>query len=192
MEREYSEKFYKKAKEGCTFAMKAIYDARVEGQENIPMEGPVILVGNHLSMLDIPFLYYASPREVRIIGKKQLFNIPVFSTMAYKMGAFPVDRDNNDIRAGKKSFSILKNGEVLGIFAEGHRNKKEELLPFYPGTATFAIRTKSPIVPFGISGEYRIRSGITIRFGEAIQFTGCKVEEATDCIRNKVMELKRR
>lgn len=192
MEREYSEKFYKKAKEYCTLAMKIIYDARVEGQENIPEEGPVVLVGNHISIIDIPFLYYASPRDVKIMGKKEIFKVPVLSTMAYKMGAFPVDRGTIDIKTVKKSLQILKDDEVLGIFAEGHRNKEEELLPFHDGAASFAIKTKSPVVPFGISGEYHIRSGITLRFGKAIEFNGCKTEEATDYIRNKVMELKRR
>ena len=75
---------------------------------------------------------------------------------------------------------------------QGTRNKEEELLPFHNGAATFAIRTKSPVVPFGISGEYRLGSGITLRFGEAIQFAGCKADEATECIRSKVMELKKR
>lgn len=192
MGKEYSENFYKNAKAGCTFSMKTIFDARVEGEENIPEEGPVVLVGNHISIIDIPFLYYASPREVRIMGKKEIFKIPVLSTMAHKMGAFPVDRGNNDIQAIKRSLATLKNGEVLGIFAEGHRNNGEELLPFHEGAATFAIRMKAPVIPFGISGEYHIRSGIILRFGEAIQFAGCKADEATEYIRNKVMELKRR
>lgn len=192
MKKEYSEKFYRTMQGCCSIAMKAIFNAKVEGKENIPDEGPVVLVGNHISMIDIPLVYYASPREVRLMAKKELFSIPILSRAAYKMGAFPIDRDSIDIEAVKKSLSILKSGGVLGIFAEGTRNKEEELLPFHNGAATFAIRTKSPVVPFGISGEYRLGSGITLRFGEAIQFAGCKADEATECIRSKVMELKKR
>ena len=192
MEIKYSEKFYQKMQSCCGFAMKTIFNAKVEGQENIPDEGPLVLVGNHISMIDIPFVYYASTRDVRLMAKKEIFNIPILSRMAYKMGAFPIDRDGIDIEAVKKSLSILKKGGVLGIFAEGTRNKEEELLAFHNGAATFAIRTKAAVVPFGISGEYRLGSAITLRFGEAIQFAAIKADEATECIRNKVMELKRR
>ncbi len=192
MKKEYSKRFYVLVKTVSSGLMKAIYNAEVIGSENIPAEGPIVLAGNHTSMLDIPLVWYASSRHVRFLAKKEIFDVPVVSKMGHMVGAIPIDRDKLDLQAVRDSIKLLRNGEVLGIFPEGTRNKNDELLPFHPGATNLAIKTKALVVPFGISGEFHLNSKITIRFGEAMQFAGYQNDEATECLKSKILELKRR
>ena len=85
---------------------------------------------------------------------------------------------------------LLKEENILGIFPEGTRNKTNAIiLPFREGATRLAIRSKKPIIPFGISGKYRIGGGITIRFGEAIDFNRLSVENHNEYLETKVKEL---
>lgn len=68
------------------------------------------------------------------------------------LGAIPVDRKNVSPVTIKKTYSILKNGNVLGIFPEGTRSLNGELLDFNKGMIKIALKTSSPIIPVGIAG----------------------------------------
>lgn len=90
--------------------------------------------------------------------------------MFTKLEAIPIRRGYADYKAMKSSLSILKNNEILGIFPEGTRHKGEGIGPFKAGAEVLAVKASCPIVPFGISGEYKIGEKIRIQFGEAIYF----------------------
>lgn len=182
--------FYKKVIKVLKVLMKVLYKPNVEGKENLIYESGFVLAGNHKSLLDIPLLATSVEPNVRFMGKKELFDNNICNYIFSKLGAFPVNRDGVDITAIKTAMEILRNEEVLGIFPEGTRNKTDEiLLPFKEGTTRIAMKTKKPIIPFGISGEYKLGGGITIRFGEAIDFNKIKVENENEYLRDKVMEL---
>ena len=82
-----------------------LHPIRVEGLENVPKEGPVLLCPNHSSNWDPILLICALGREanLQIMGKNQLFKIPILRTFLRKMGVFPVDRGHSDIGAVKRS-----------------------------------------------------------------------------------------
>lgn len=182
--------FYKKVIKVLKVLVDVLYKPNVEGKENLIYESGFILAGNHKSLLDIPLLASSVEPNVRFMGKKELFDNRVCNYIFSKLGAFPVNRDGVDITAIKTAMDLLRNEEVLGIFPEGTRNKTSEiLLPFKEGTTRIAMKTKRPIIPFGISGEYKLGGGITIRFGEAIDFNKTKVENENEYLRDKVMEL---
>ena len=166
-----------------------LYCPKVQGLENINCETGFILAGNHKSLLDIPLVATAIERNVHFMGKKELFENSICNYIFSKLGSFPVDREGIDLNAIKTSIKLLREDEILGIFPEGTRNKGEELLPFKEGTTRIAMKTKKPIIPFGISGEYKLRGGITIRFGEAIDFNKINVENENEYLREKVKEL---
>ena len=170
--------------------MNAVYKPKIEGIENLECDTNFILAGNHKSLLDVPLLAISVEQNVRFMGKKELFENNVTNYLFTKLGAFPVDREGIDIKAIKTAIRVLKDEEILGIFPEGTRNKSNEiLLPFKEGTTRIAIKTKKPIIPFGISGKYKIGGGITIKFGEAIDFNTIKVEDENEYLRDKVKEL---
>ena len=124
------------------------------------------------------------------MAKRELFNNIIIKDILYKMGAFPISRDAIDIDAIKKSLSLLRSGNVLCIFPEGTRNKTDEvLLPFKSGIEKIALKTNSLIIPFGISGNYGIRSNIKINIGSPIDVTKLDIHNQNNFLEDKVKEL---
>lgn len=186
---EFDLAFYRKVLKAIKFLMNGLYRPNVEGIENLTCDTGFILAGNHKSLLDVPLLASSVDLNVRFMGKKELFENSIGNSIFTKLGAFPVDREGIDLNAIKTAMRLLKEDEVLGIFPEGTRNKGEELLPFKDGTIRIAMKTKKPIIPFGISGKYKIGGGITIRFGEAIDFNAIQATNPNEYLRDKVKEL---
>lgn len=168
MEVKYSPKTYRFARDVVGFAMKIVFRPNIEGIENIPQEGPFILAGNHKSLLDIPLVAMASKKDIRFIAKEELFHNKLAGNTLTKLGAIPIKRNQADFKAIRTSIDVLKKGNILGIFPEGTRQKGETLGQFKAGASVLALKGNCPIIPFGISGEYKIGKSITIRFGEAI------------------------
>ena len=186
---EYDIEFYRKLLKMIKVIMNVVYQPNVEGRENLICDTGFILAGNHKSLLDIPLLATAVEQNIRFMGKKELFENSLCNYIFTKLGAFPVNRDGIDLKSLKTAIRILKNDEILGIFPEGTRNKEVELLPFKEGITLIAMKTNKPIIPFGISGKYRIGGGITIKFGEAIDFNKVEVDNKNDYLRDKVNKL---
>ena len=188
MQNKYNIKFYKSIKKLLTMPMKLVFNAKVTGLENLP-DKPYILAGNHRNMFDVVILITNIDDEIHFMAKKELFKLRILKNIFSKMGAFPVDRNGNDIKAIKESFRILKSGEVLGIFPEGTRNKTDNvLLPFKEGVSSIASKTKVPIVPFGIGGEFK-RNKLRLNIGEPIDINKIEKEKQKEYLEEKVKEL---
>ena len=124
---------------------------KIEGRENIPQKGRLILVGNHTSYADpILMACAAKNRQVYFIGKEELFHLPVLGSLFRYLGAFPVKRGQVDVPALKKCLAILNNEKALGVFAEGKRNLDEQVGEFKQGAAFIAYKTDAPILPVAI------------------------------------------
>jgi 1-acyl-sn-glycerol-3-phosphate acyltransferase len=132
---------------------------RVEGQANVPPEGPVIMAANHRSMMDVPVLTLASPRPVVFMAKVELFRSALGARFFHELGGFPVRRDIADLRAIDIGLAVLRDEQVLAIYPEGKRNYEEGLLDFLSGAAWMALRTGAPIVPCGLVGTAKPTSG---------------------------------
>lgn len=146
----------------------------VQGEENVPAGGPVLMVSNHVSYLDPCAIGVASPRRVVFMAKAELFDNKVIGFMLRGVDSFPVRRGEADRAAFKTTLTMLEEGRVVCIFPEGTRSKDGNLQEAAPGAALFAIRTGCPVVPVYVSGSNKmltlsgkIRTGkITVAFGK--------------------------
>lgn len=138
------------------------------GRENIPKEGPAILVCNHLRMMDTACIIAFSPRKVCFMAKKELFENSFLRAVLTSIGTFPISRGEADLSGIRTALRILKEGGLLCIFPEGTRNKarKEPLLPLQEGVAMISLRAKAPIVPMWVDGGYAPWSRCVIGAGK--------------------------
>ena len=174
-----SSKFYAKAYDILAPMATFLHPIAVEGLENVPKDEPVVLCANHSSAWD-PILFVLSMPQrfnVRIMGKNQLFKIPILRSFLRKMGVFPVDRGHSDIGAVKNSIQTLKDGAMLMVFPEGTRvrGKKNTVRP-KGGIAMIAIRSGAKLLPVYIGVKKRLFAKVPIIFGKpfAPEYTGRK------------------
>lgn len=148
----------------------------IEGGENLPANGPAVLVANHVSLWDPPVLGCSVKRKVHFMAKEELFQIPVIGRIFPLLECFPIKRGKMDRNALRIAAQYLEKGEVLGIFPEGTRNReKSGLLPFQPGAALFAIRSGVPIIPIGLIGTrtsfpLTLRGRLRVRIGKPLVY----------------------
>lgn len=129
---------------------KIYYNIEIEGIENIPHKGSLVVMANHVSYLDPPVVGVVLTRQVHFMAKEELFENPLFGYLLKKIGAFPVKRGRPDTKAIKHAFNILQNNEVLGLFPEGTRSKNNKLKKAKSGAIMIPLKKKSPILPIGI------------------------------------------
>ncbi len=134
----------------------------VRGRENIPEQGPVLVISNHLSLADPPLLNLAIDRPVRYMAKKNLFRFQPFNSLFRGLGAFPVHRGRPDIKAFRRAEEVLAHGLTLVIFPEGTRSRNSQLRHAFPGPTLIAARSGAPILPIGIIGTDKLEHGFGI------------------------------
>ena len=143
--------FYEFAKGMFRFQFKMM-GWKIQGVENMPTEGPVILAVNHQSLWDPIVAGCSLPRHVSFMAKEELFSIPVIGKISYMLGAFPVKRGQGDMNAIRHSLTILKKGGVLGLFPEGTRSKNGEVQKGLPGMVLLMEKGKAAVVPIKMYG----------------------------------------
>ena len=106
------------------------FNPKIYGKENIPKEGPIIIAGNHVHLMDQCNMIIATKRCIHYMAKKEYFDSKYkegkFAWFFKSTGCIPVDREKKDEDAKEKALEVLRNNEVLGIFPEGTRNKIKE------------------------------------------------------------------
>ena len=172
---------------------------QVKGKENIPCQGPLLIVANHLNLADPPILGAAIRRKAVFMAKEELFQQRFSSYIVRNLGAFPVRRGGLDRKALKQAEQILAQGMALIMFPEGKRSDDSQLQPAFPGSAFIASRIGAPILPVGITGTENIggltwwlrRPRITVNIGHVFQLPSSnskltRIERAR--LTNSIME----
>lgn len=137
------------------------------GISNIPNEGRVVLAGNHTSNLDCLLLISSTKRTIHFLAKEELTK-GLKGIIFKNMGLIPVNRRIHDKNALYSAEEVLKEDKVIGIFPEGTINKTEDIImPFKIGAVKMSYDTNSRLIPFTITGRYRLfRKGPTLEFYE--------------------------
>ena len=148
----------------------------VEGEENIPESGPLIVAANHFNFIDPLAVIYVMPWPLDFIGGHHMAFAPTFVRWLPRLwGLYRVRRDGSSRGALRQAEQTLLSGGVLGIFPEGG-SWATVLRPPRPGSAFLATRTDACILPVGLDGMPKIipslkklrRATVTIRIGEPL------------------------
>ena len=127
----------------------------VNGLENFPRDGAVIVAANHVTNFDVFPMQFALPRVIFFMGKAELFKNPIMDVIVRNLSGFPVQRGEKDLWAMNHALKILRHGQTLGMFPEGTRSKGRGLQVAKTGTAKLAIEAGCPILPMAITGSDR-------------------------------------
>ncbi len=131
-------------------------DLEIEGEENFPSSGPLLMVGNHFSMVDVAAFVRVAPYPIEFIGGAVTPNTPPIMTLIPRMwGILPVFRGTGSHFALREAEKVLKKNGVVAIFPEGGSHARQ-LRPARPGTAFLAAHSKARILPVGLIGTDKV------------------------------------
>ncbi|MFF0233905.1 lysophospholipid acyltransferase family protein [Micromonospora sp. NPDC005254] len=166
--------------------VRLLYRPVIEGRENVPRHGAVILAANHLSFIDSVVIPLAAPRPVAFLAKAEYFQQPGLKGRLTRIcltgiDAIPVQR--GDHRAAQTSLQValdvLADGRAFGIHPEGSRSRDGRIYRGRTGVAWLALASGAPVVPVAVLGTDRIQpvgarlprvGQITVRFGAPMWF----------------------
>ena len=143
--------------------LKIFADMRVENRQFLDVEGPVIVVCNHLSNLDPPTVASVIPRLPLFMAKRELFSNPVFRFLLRGWGGFPVSRDAADLRALNWARAMLKAQRLIVLFPEGTRSRNMEgLKRGQIGAALIASESGATVIPMAIQGSESMQNVLRV------------------------------
>lgn len=183
----------------------------IQGVENIPRNGPAILVGNHRSYFDavaMANVVRKSGRTARVLGKKELFDVPVLGSFISAAGGIRVDRGEGATESYDMAALALEGGEMIGLLPQGTIPRGaaffDPVLRGKTGAARLAAVSRAPVIPVGMWGTEKVwpRSSsmpnllnltnpptVTIRVGEPVELKYRSPAADTTRIMSAISEL---
>lgn len=177
----------------------ATYGIRASGRGHIPPRGPVLLVSNHLSHLDVLVLGILLPRPLNYVARSSLF-FPPLGWFIRSLGAFPINREGMGAEGFKETLRRTRAGGVVTLFPEGTRTEDGNLGEMKSGIARLVARTNAPVVPAAIAGTFEAwpksrrlprPHPLRVHFGPPIaidEMAGLDPDELTALIRDRIRE----
>ncbi len=185
-------------------ATHTIYRIKVEGRDNIPERGGALFVCNHLSFVDALLLMASTDRFIRFVMFQGIYDHPIVKPWAKIMRAIPISsqlRPRDMIHSLREASQAIRDGEVVGIFAEGQITRIGQMLPFRRGFERVMKNVDAPIIPVHLDGVWgsifsfekgrfiwkvprQIPYPVTVSFGKPLPSTATAFE-----VRQAVQEL---
>jgi 1-acyl-sn-glycerol-3-phosphate acyltransferase len=168
------------------------------GSDRIPLEGGVVLAMNHFSWGDVIAFGWACPRTIYYVAKSEADSIPVLGAVMRSLGTFPIRRGQSDRNAVRVMRQTVRDGRVLGVFAEGTRQRSGVPGEVQAGAAMVAINEGVPVVVGAVHGSqtwsFPNFHPVTIAWSEPMRFEGLPrngrgYKEASKEIQSKIREL---
>jgi 1-acyl-sn-glycerol-3-phosphate acyltransferase len=137
-------------------AVTLLFRIRVEGAGNIPQTGGALVVSNHISYADAVFVGYTTPRIVRFLMWRPIYEVPLFNYFFRVLRAIPIDAASPKatIRALRAAHTELAAGELVAIFPEGSISRNGDIGRFERGFERILHGTEAPVIPMHVSGLY--------------------------------------
>jgi 1-acyl-sn-glycerol-3-phosphate acyltransferase len=142
------------------FLLRVLSRLEIQGLEDVPAEGPYLLITNHLHWLDPPVLGVAFPHRAHIFAAEKWENHWLLGPFLRSMDAIFVNRGEVDRKALRQALAILEGGGVLGLAPEGTRSKTGAMQRGRSGAAYMAYRTGARLVPVVVTGQQNVFSSL--------------------------------
>ncbi len=182
-------------RESSRLAYTLFFRPKISGREHLPAEGPVVLVSNHQSFLDIPLISFAATRHVSFVARQSLAKSALLRRIMKGCGAVLVQPESADRGALRDMNAHLAAGDCLGLFPEGTRSQDGSVGEFRAGALMVAKRNRAPLVPIAIRGglqawprksSFPKPARLWLRFGAPIDSS---VPDALEKARDAVVEM---
>ena len=160
--------FYKISRVIYRFLARIFYRIELDGIENVPKRGKLILCANHRTNMDPFFLMAFFPRQPFFMGKVEAFKNPFTAYLLKCLGVFPVSRGTGDEKAIARALEILKEDKVLAMFLEGTRVKNGLRVTAKKGAGFISTYTDAPVIPVLLIGDFKLFTKVKCIIGEPI------------------------
>ena len=170
------------------------YRLRVSGIENIPKDGPVLLLGNHISYIDFALIQWATPRTIRFVVHDDYYSKPILNLILRGVGAVSIKPESSR-NAMQNIVNLLNDDCIVGLFPEGHVSTSGELSNLKRGFEKVLSQSKEGVivVPFAVNNmwgsffskapgsvkkikRHSLRRDVNVRIGEALESNVTKEE----------------
>jgi 1-acyl-sn-glycerol-3-phosphate acyltransferase len=128
----------------------------IEGRENVPKEGGLLVICNHIASADPPILGGKFPRPLHFMAKIEWFKNPIVGFLARQFLCFPVVRHTADRGALRHTLTLLERGAAVCIYPEGTRAEDARIHPVEAGVGFVARRSEVPILPVAVWGTENV------------------------------------
>lgn len=184
----------------CTISPAVLLAARLKvyGKENVLRTGGAVLALNHFHWLDPAAFGVACPRPIYYMAKIEAHRVPGLGSLIRAFGTFSVRRGESDRDAVRYMRQVVRDGHLLGIFAEGTRQRSGVPGPVQPGAAMAALQEGVPVIPAAIFGTYTWKPGnfapVSVVWGPPLRFddlprNGKGYREASEAIQAELLRL---
>jgi len=139
-------------------------ELHVSGVHNVPAHEPLVVMSNHRSYYDIPTVFCAVPGRLRMVAKKQLFQVPLFGQAMRAAGFVMIDREKREraIESLRASARLLSEGTRVWIAPEGTRSKTGQLGSFKAGGFHMALEAGVKILPIALQGTENVMAADSV------------------------------
>jgi 1-acyl-sn-glycerol-3-phosphate acyltransferase len=149
---------------------------RSYGTERIPRSGGLVVAVNHFHWIDIPCIGWVCKRNLFFLAKVEAHGVPGLGQLIRGFGTLSVRRGESDREAVRRMREVVRNGDVLGVFVEGTRQRSGLPGHVQPGAAMVALQEDVPVICAALHGSQHWRLGnfapVSIAWGEPMRFEG--------------------